>query len=57
VVYFASEDGKLYALSPQGAELWSYDIGHRFIMSSPAIGADGTIYFGDYDGNFYAVGN
>jgi len=25
------------------------------ILSSPAIGSDGTIYFGSLDGNLYAV--
>jgi outer membrane protein assembly factor BamB len=33
--------------------LWSYKT-ESSIESSPAIGADGTIYVGSHDGNFYA---
>ena len=34
--------------------MWEYAIG-GFIYSSPAIGADGTIYIGSYDTQLYAV--
>jgi len=33
---------------------WNFPTGQR-VTSSPAIGPDGTIYFGSYDGNLYAV--
>ena len=33
---------------------WAFKT-QRGISSSPAIGADGTIYFGSEDYNFYAV--
>ena len=37
-----------------GTEKWSFETGDG-IESSPAIGADGTIYFGSHDGYLYAV--
>ena len=33
---------------------WSVTTGH-FVISSPAIGADGTIYVGSFDNNLYAI--
>ena len=37
-----------------GTQNWSQSTGER-IRSSPAVGADGTIYVGSYDGNLYAI--
>src|SRR2546425_771399 len=37
-----------------GVEIWRYTA-RAGILSSPAIGPDGTIYFGADDGNLYAV--
>jgi len=37
-----------------GTEKWSFETGAG-IESSPAIGVDGTIYFGSHDGFLYAV--
>jgi len=37
-----------------GALKWSFTTGN-WIKSSPAIGADGTIYVGSWDGNLYAI--
>ena len=37
-----------------GAKLWEFTTGAE-ILSSPAVGADGTIYFGSYDQAFYAI--
>jgi hypothetical protein len=34
---------------------WSYTTGRR-VSSSPAIGADGTVYVGSYDDKLYALG-
>jgi outer membrane protein assembly factor BamB len=44
----------LSALARPGEELWRWttDAG---ILSSPAIGPDGTVYCGSDDGNVYAV--
>ncbi len=54
-IYVVSEDGRLYGFSPSGAQLWTpYTTGSR-ILSTPAIDVDGTLYFGDVDGNVHAV--
>ncbi len=37
-----------------GALVWKYAFNGN-VASSPAIGSDGTIYFGAFDGNLYAV--
>jgi outer membrane protein assembly factor BamB len=54
IVYVATGEGVLYAITPDQTIKWSV----RFpieIRSSPAIGDDGTIYFGCRDRKFYAV--
>ena len=52
-IYGNGANGKLYALTPTGTIKWSYTP-YGTIDGSPAIGTDGTIYFGtgintDYD--------
>ncbi len=48
-------DNNLYALNPvDGSLKWKYATGNS-IDSSPAIGADGTIYVGSYDNYLYAL--
>jgi len=44
-IYVGSNDGKLYAINPDGSHSWNFTTGGR-VESSPAIGADGTIYVG-----------
>ena len=51
VVYIGSKDHNLYAFSEDGKKLiWKFSIGDFYdghcVDSSPAIGDDGTIYFG-----------
>ncbi|HUO05567.1 MAG TPA: SBBP repeat-containing protein, partial [Candidatus Binataceae bacterium] len=54
-LYIGSFDGNLYALSTSaGAMAWSYDAGAA-IYSSPAVRADGSIYFQNVDGLIYAL--
>lgn len=43
-IYCAGGDSRLYAITPNGTQKWSF--GTDFIFASPALGADGTIYFG-----------
>ncbi len=46
-IYMGFHDDKFYALRPDGAEKWSYqieDFGNWFIWRSPMIGPDGRIY-------------
>jgi outer membrane protein assembly factor BamB len=44
-VYIASWDDCLHAVNPNGTRKWTIDSNGN-IVSSPAIGSDGTIYFG-----------
>ncbi|TVR58244.1 MAG: hypothetical protein EA426_10485 [Spirochaetaceae bacterium] len=53
-VYIGSDDDRLYAINPDGTQLWSRETGGR-VYSSPAVGADGTVYVGSYDGFLYAI--
>ena len=48
-------DGNLYALKPNGSLKWKYPTGQKIFASSPALGADGTVYVGSDDGNLYAL--
>ena len=53
-------DRRLYAINPDGTLKWMFEIEetdtHRTsIFGCPAIGADGTIYFGAFNGIFYAL--
>jgi len=53
-VYIPCEDGKLYALDPNGLLIWSYDANSPLI-SSPSIGPDGTVYVGGLNGKLHAI--
>jgi outer membrane protein assembly factor BamB len=46
--------GKLVAIDPRGVQKWAFATPVD-IKSSPAIGADGTIYFGCRDRKLYAI--
>jgi outer membrane protein assembly factor BamB len=48
------EDGKLCAIDRNGRLEWTFTIGAPMV-SSPAVGADGTIYFHSNDTYLYAV--
>lgn len=54
-IYVGSDNGKLYALNPNGTLFWFYPLALGLISSSPAFGNDGTIYIGSFDGNLYAI--
>jgi outer membrane protein assembly factor BamB len=53
-IYVGSQDGKLYAIYPNGTEKWNF-APYEQLQSSPAIGYDGTIYIGTMGDGFYAV--
>ncbi len=53
-IYVASDDGKLYAINPDGSKQWGTAIG-ALGHSSPAIASDGTIYLASGDGKLYAI--
>ena len=55
-------DGYLYAIKSDGSQKWIYKVARTQVggdwfadLSEPAIGADGTIYFGTSAKEFYAV--
>ena len=54
MIYVGSDNGFLYAISPEGDLKWAYETGDA-ISSSPAIGSDGTIFIGSEDKHFYAI--
>lgn len=49
-----STDNNLYAIGPDGSEKWRYSTDGP-VYSSPAVGADGTIYVGSDDKRLYAI--
>jgi outer membrane protein assembly factor BamB len=53
-VLVGSQDGKLYAIGPDGTLKWAYATGD-IIFSSPAVAHDGTIYIGSDDDHLYAI--
>ena len=55
-IYIGSDDGKLWAINPDGTAKWRFPIGPQ-VKSSPGIGADGTIYVGSISpsNRLYAV--
>jgi len=55
-IYVTTADPKnlLVAVNPNGTEKWRYQTG-QWMTSAPAIGSDGTIFFGSTDTYIYAV--
>ena len=51
-VWFGSDDGKIYAVSSDGAPEWSFTT-EGPVSSSPAIGPRGEVAVGSHDGNLY----
>jgi outer membrane protein assembly factor BamB len=48
-------DGTLYAVDAEtGQKKWGFTEPHDLVRSSPVV-VEGTVYFGSYDGNLYAV--
>ena len=55
-VYYPGEDGYLYAINPAtGTQNWAYYFQEGGTSQSPAIDANGTLYFGTYLGVFFAI--
>jgi hypothetical protein len=53
-IYVGSNDGRLYALTPEGKLKWKFET-KGAVHSRPAVGADGTIYVGSWDQHLYAI--
>lgn len=56
VIYIGDSDGILYAISPEGKELWRYDT-QSPIASSPVVAKDGTLYVTTSSGKLLAISN
>lgn len=50
----ANPSGRLMAINPNGSLKWEYTT-PEWVDSTPAIGANGMIYFGDWNGDLYAL--
>jgi len=48
-------DSFAHALNADGTHKWTFDVGHTVIASSPAVGADGTVYLAATDGYLFAL--
>ena len=54
-IFIGSQDGRVYALGTQsGCVWWTFDADSE-VRSSPTLGEDGNLYFGDFNANVYAV--
>ena len=42
------------AKATTGVKLWEFETGNE-VLSSPAIGSDGTVYVGSFDNKLYAI--
>lgn len=55
-VFVTSEDGRLWGFTSDGNDLWAVPYNSSApLRSSPAMGVDGVLYFGDTFGNLHAV--
>lgn len=54
-VFVTSEDGRLYGLTSTGAQLWPPYNTSTVLRSTPALGVEGYLYFGDGEGRVHAV--
>lgn len=54
-IYIGCYDGEVFCLNARdGSRVWSYKTGAR-VVSSPAIGRDGSVLVGSYDGYLYCL--
>lgn len=53
-IYVGANNGKIYAISPDGEKKWEFQTKAR-VHSSPAIGPNGVIYVGSNDCSLYAL--
>ena len=54
-IFVTSSDGRLHAFTSTGAQLWRPIVSPFSISGGPALGIDGTLYFGDDAGQLWAV--
>ena len=55
IIYVATQPGLIYAISPDGQPVWTFDLASvgfsGTLRSSPAIDSEGSVYFGINTGN------
>ncbi|MBD3267026.1 PQQ-binding-like beta-propeller repeat protein [bacterium] len=56
VIYIGDSDGIVYAVSPEGKELWRFPT-QGTIASAPVLDASGKLYVTSYDSHLYAISN
>lgn len=54
-VFITSEDGRLYGLTSTGRQLWPAYVTTSLLRSTPTLGLEGNLYFGDSEGQVHAV--
>ena len=55
-VFVTSEDGRLWGFTADGRDLWATPYNSAApLRTTPAMGVDGVLYFGDTFGNLHAV--
>jgi len=54
IIYFGSDDKKIYAINPNGKEEWSFAT-DAYIRAVPTIADNGTVYIGSGDYTFFAI--
>ncbi len=50
----SAASGRVFALTPSGAQKWVFTA-PDWVDSTPAVGADGTVFFGCWNGYLYAL--
>ncbi|NLO89114.1 MAG: PQQ-binding-like beta-propeller repeat protein [Clostridia bacterium] len=55
-VYFGDNNGSIYAVDEKGNFKWCFDTNH-IITSSPVLGPDGSIVFGNRTGKLFVLGD
>ena len=54
IVYFSSNDGCLYAVTPEGSEKWRF-VTDNSVFATPLVIEEHGIFFGSEDNHFYSV--
>ena len=54
---FQDHQGCVFAVNSNGSPNWTFGNTNEYVISSPAVAANGTVYAGDQTGNMYAISN
>ncbi len=54
---FQDHQGCVFAVNSNGSPKWTFANTNGYVISSPAVAANGTVYAGDESGNLYALSN